>query len=310
MSIDRLTELAFRDLRAVLTLARHRHFGRAAEECFVSQPTLSAQVRKVEEALGAALFERTRRRFLVTAAGQRLLPMLQRIVDEALALGQAGAGFAAGVLAGELRLGVIPTLGPYYLPHVLGAMSKRFSKVTLHISERITTQLLSDLVEGRLDLAMLSGPVQRNSIRFAPIFDEPFLLMAPAAHPILARRRLTPACLETKETVMLEEGHCLRDQALRVCGRRRAAQPRSVAATLETLRCLVAANLGYTLVPLLAVREDPNLASLVRYRRLDADVPSRRVGIAFRRQSPNAAAIESFVAFLRGHLPRGVTAAG
>lgn len=298
--------LSLADLRAVAAVADARHFGRAAQSLHIAQPTLSAQVRKVEEVLGARLFERGARRFLITAEGNRLLPLVRDTLAAAGHLGAAAQSPGAG--ASPLRLGVIPTLGPYYMPYLLLPLRRARPGLTLNITEQPTAVLLEMLRSGELDAALLSLPVAPHTLNVAALFDEPFRLIAPRTSDIASCTPLTPARLDSAEMILLEEGHCLRDQALAACGERsRPAQ--TVATGLETLKYLVASGAGYSLMPALACEIPRGLASLIALRDFDGDTPSRRIALCTRRTMPRTEDVESLLSFIRERTPPGVTPA-
>lgn len=323
----RTGDLLFRDVAAAVAVAQHGHFGRAAESLRVPQPTLSAQVRKVERALGAALFERTGRSFLVTPEGARLLPLLRQVQADAEALDRAAPGAAGAAVRGRgrltvagaatgpgasdrdappLRVGVIPTLGPHLMPHLLALLGRRRRPWTLEIIEQPTARLLDGLHDGSLDAALVSLPVQRPSLDVMPLFDEPFRLIAPRGHDLLAVERLAPSRLMVGEMILLEEGHCLREQAIALCSRRGGVTPRVVTTSLETLKYLVAAGHGYSLLPELACALTADLKRLVGLRSFDERPPARRIALVFRRTLPRRADAVELAHFIRSHAPRRV----
>lgn len=300
--------LAGHDFRAVIAVAEHGHFGRAAAALRMAQPTLSAQVQKVERALGAVLFERSSRRFLITDVGERLLPLMRESLAAIERL-QAGAS-VRNESANALRLGIIPTLGPYFMPHLLLPLKHSGMRLALSISERTTGELLAALRDGTLDAALLSLPVRNDAIESIVLFDEPFRLIAPRASVIALVDRLAPSRMSACDMVLLEDGHCLREQAIAVCGKRGGVSPLMVTTSLETLKYLVAAGSGYSLLPALACGLPKELAELVMLREFDEKAPSRRIGLCFRRSLADREGVERLAAFIRGNLPRQVEAAG
>lgn len=300
--------LSAHDLRAVVAVAEHGHFGRAAAALRMAQPTLSAQVQKVERALGAVLFERSARRFLITAEGERLLPLIREslVASERLRAGASERNETANVL----RLGIIPTLGPYFMPHLLLPLKRSGKRLPLSISERTTGELLAALREGTLDAALLSLPVRNDAIESIELFDEPFRLIAPRGSGIAGVERLTPARMSACDMVLLEEGHCLREQAIAVCGKRGGVSPLMVTTSLETLKYLVAAGSGYSLLPALACALPKELSELVTLRAFDEKAPSRRIGLCFRKSLASPERVEELAAFIRGNLPRQVEEIG
>jgi len=294
--------LSLADLYAVAAVADARHFGRAAQALHIAQPTLSAQIRKVEEALGTRLFERGARRFLITPDGARLLPLVRDTLSAAGALGAAAQSTSPA--AAPLRLGVIPTLGPYYMPYLLLPLRRARPGLALSITELPTAMLLEMLIAGSLDAALLSLPIAPSSLVSTPLFDEPFRLLAPRTSPIAARSPLTPAHLDAADMILLDEGHCLRDQALAACGKR-SRGAHTVAASLETLKYLVASGAGYSLLPALACDMPRGLASLVTLRDFDQSAPSRRIALCTRRAMPRREDIDTLAAFIADRTPAG-----
>lgn len=303
-----LNDLLLRDLASVVAVAEHGHFGRAAAALRIAQPTLSAQVRKVERALASTLFERTGRSFLVTPEGQRVLPRMREVLALSATLDhgvESRRGTDPGALPRALlRVGIIPTLGPYLMPHLLLPLRRERPDLELEISERTTAVLTDSLLAGELDAAILSLPVRHQSIESVRLFEEPFRLMAPSGHALVGEERLTPARLKASEMVLLEEGHCLRDQAIAACARRGGSQPRVVTTSLETLKYLVAGGAGYSLLPELACDLAPGLARLVSIRAFDERAPSRRIVLCYRRTIPRRALVQSLGSFIRGRMAR------
>lgn len=244
------------DLRYLAAVAEHRHFGRAAEACGVSQPTLSSQIRKLEEQLGVTLFERTNKRVEVTPVGSRILSHAQRALHEA-ALMESVARAARDPLVGPLKLGVIPTLAPYLMPLILKPLREKFPGLTIELWEDQTRALIDALRNHRLDAVLLATADEAPEITEIALFDEPLLAALPPRHPLAARREVTEESLKD-ELLVLAEGHCLANQALAACGTRhgpRAGLHGSLqAATLDTLVNLVAAGYGTTLIPALAAQ--------------------------------------------------------
>ena len=282
-----------RDLRYLVTLADERHFGRAAEKCFVSQPTLSAQVRKLEEYLGVPLVERRPKRVTLTEMGEKVVQRARRLLQEADAIVEV-AKTERDPLAGQLKLALIPTVGPYLLPHVVRPLRKALPRLKLLLYEYQTGPLLEKLRDGEIDLGILALPVTADGIVEAPLYEEPFTLAVPSTHPLAARDRVRVADLEGENLLLLEDGHCLRDQALDVCGNVPLAEEQDFRATsLETLRQMVAAGLGITLLPRLAAEGPIAGARGLEIRPFAPPSPSRTVGAAWRRSSTREAAVEA-----------------
>jgi len=242
------------DLRYLVAVAQQRHFGRAAEACGVSQPTLSSQIRKLEKELGVTFFERTNKRVEVTPVGSRILAHAQRALHEA-ALMEAVARAARDPLVGPLKLGVIPTLAPYLMPLILKPLREKYPGLTIELWEDQTRSLIDALRNHRLDAVLLATAGEAPEITEIALFDEPLLAALPPNHRLAARREVTEEALKD-ELLVLAEGHCLANQALAACGTRQGPRARlqgsMQAATLETLVNLVAAGYGTTLIPALA----------------------------------------------------------
>ncbi len=284
-----------RDLRYFVALADHRHFGRAAVACHVSQPTLSTQIRKLEDELGVALVERTPRKVMLTPIGRELLDHARRIVDEAERMKQS-ARRQQDPESGMLRLGLFPTLGPYLLPHVVPALRLRFPQLELRLVEEKSAEIVERLKDGRLDAGLLALPLHDDQLHAEPLFQEPFLLAVPSKHPLARRAQLSLDALDNLQLLLLEEGHCLRDQALDVCRLSGASETGGFRATsLETLRHMVAAGVGITLLPALSVA--PPVAQPEGLRVLAFEpatqAPSRRIAMVWRRSAPQDAFLRS-----------------
>src|SRR3546814_4083286 len=236
-----------RDLRYLAAVAEHRHFGKAAEACFVSQPTLSTQLKKLEQELGVQLVERNPGHILLTEAGERVLERAQvmlRAADDIRSIARR----AADPDAASLRIGLIPTLAPYLLPHVVPELHERFPKVELLLVEEKTEVVLQRLREGRLDAGVLALPVPDEHLHVEPLFEEDFLLAVPCEHHLATTTApVDPRVLVDEQVLLLEEGHCLRDQALAVCQMAGASERSGCRATsMEPLRRMVAGGVGVT----------------------------------------------------------------
>jgi len=279
-----------RQLECAVAVADARHFGRAARGCAVSQPALSAQVRALEDALGVQLFERGRRGVTVTRAGEEVVARARvalRALDDLLEAARA----TREPLSGPLHLGVIPTVAPYLLPGWLRSVRRRQPRLALYLHEEKTDDLVRGLREGRLDALLLALPVPGDDLDSLALFEEPFLLAAPTSHPLARRRRgaVTERDLEGETVLLLEDGHCLREQALAVCARAGAREAEQVrASSLGTLVEMVANGLGVTLLPESAraveVRGRRELAVLP----FRPPAPHRRIGLLWRRASARA----------------------
>ncbi len=283
-----------RDLKYLIALADHRHFGRAAAASFVSQPTLSTQIRKLEEELGVALFERAPRKVMLTPIGGDIAERARRIVADLEQMKEA-ARRSQRPESGSVRLGLFPTLGPYLLPHVIPGIRERFPDLQLLLVEEKSEQLLARLRDGRLDAALLAEPVHDDQLRGEFLFEEPFLLAVPDRHPLAGRESLRIDDLAHEDLLLLEDGHCLRRQTLDVCHLAGANENTGFRATsLETLRQMVAANVGMTLLPTLAVRPPVAQPDGIRLLPFSGSQPSRRIAMFWRRSS----AMEDFLLLL------------
>ena len=288
-----------RDLRYLVALADERHFGRAADRCFVSQPTLSAQIRKLEEYLGVALVERRPKRVSLTATGEKIVERARRLLLEADAIVEV-AKTERDPLAGALRLALIPTVGPYLLPHVVRQLRRALPRLKLLLYEYQTGPLLGKLRDGELDLGILALPAAADGLATAELFDEPFTLAVPANHPLAARDRVRVADLEGETLLLLEDGHCLRDQALEVCSRIHLGDEQDYRATsLETLRQMVAAGHGVTLLPQLAAASPVGTARSLRIKPFGNPPPVRTIGAVWRKSTTRQQAIDTVVATIR-----------
>jgi len=274
-----LSGLSLRDLEYVVAIADHGSFVRAAEHCRVAQPSLSAQVRKLETWLGITMFERTTRRVIVTAEGKSFIEQARRVLAEARLL-LTIVQRSDGPFGGTLRLAAISTLGPYLFPRILPGLRKKYSELAFILSEGLTGELVPKLIDGEVDAALLSLPQTDPALATAAIFSEPFLLACPKGHPASRKGGPTWDGLDVGERLLLEEGHCLRAQALAGCSA--LGRANRLATSLETLKYMVAAGEGCTLVPALAVSE----RDAVAYSRLSDTTYSRKIGIAWRRSDP------------------------
>lgn len=304
MQID-LSAITLSELRYIVAVAETRHFGRAADACHVTQPTLSAQVMKLERTLGVTLFERSPKGVRVTAVGEELvrearsvLEGTQRLLD--LAQGQHEA------LNGTLRLGVIPTLAPYLLPWLVKPLAKRFPKLRLVYRELKTSDVLGELEEHRLDCGLLALPAGPGLVSDA-LFDEPFWLLVPRAHALSTRKEVSEKDLADERVLLLDEGHCFREQALSLCARAGAQVPSGEgdfrATSIETLRQMVAAGMGTTLVPALALANEARGAVAIPFRE---GGPARRMGLCWRGTHPRGRDHRLLAEFLREALPQGL----
>lgn len=274
-----------RDLRYLVALADHRHFGRAAAASFVSQPTLSTQIRKLEDELGVPLVERAPRKVMLTPAGRDIAERARRVIAEVEQMKEA-ARRSQDPEAGTVRLGLFPTLGPYLLPHVVPRIRARFPRLELLLVEEKSDVILARLRDGRLDAGLLALPVHDDQLHAEFLFEEPFVLAVPEAHPLAKKASLSLKDLAHERLLLLEDGHCLRDQALDVCQLAGAGEMGGFQATsLETLRQMVAANVGVTLLPALAVKPPVARSENIHLLGFRDASPSRRIAMVWRRSS-------------------------
>ncbi|MGQ9658886.1 MAG: LysR substrate-binding domain-containing protein [Thermochromatium sp.] len=299
-----------RDLKYILAVAETRHFGRAAERCFVSQPTLSGQVKKLEDELNVVIFERTNRSVEVTPVGAAILAHARLVLEQVKAIEQIARAHQ-DPMAGPLRIGAIPTLSPYLMPLILLPLKQTYPQFRLVLSEEITDLLLGRLARHEIDAALLATSVDENEFESLPLFEEPFWLAHPANHALNARPEIETHDLESIDLLLLADGHCLTHQVMRVCRLNerptRGDMADLRASSLETLLQLVRAGFGCTLIPALAMHSGWMRDSGIVTRSL-ARVPDayRRISLVFRKSFPRRQALEAFAAVVRDHLPNTV----
>lgn len=284
-------ELKLKDLRYLVAVADERHFGRAAARCFVSQPTLSAQLQKLEQGLGIQLVERAPNNVSLTQAGEEIVARARRILeaaDEVVTLARS----QRDPLAGKLRVALLPTIGPYLLPRVASLVRKNLPRLELRLYEYQTGAMLEKLRSGELDVGVLALPVDLTGLQARELYREAFVVALPEQHPLAARESVRVADLKDEKLLLLEEGHCLRDQALEVCSRVGVRDQQDFRATsLETLRQMVATGAGITLLPELAGRGAYRNARGVVLRPFAKPVPVRHIGAIWRKTSARGPAI-------------------
>ncbi len=275
------------ELRYIVAVARERHFGRAAEACFVSQPTLSVAIKKLEDELQVKLFERGANEVSVTPLGEEIVRQAQSVIEQAAAIKEI-AKRGQDPLAGPLRLGVIYTIGPYLLPALVRQVIERVPQMPLMLQENFTVKLLEMLRTGELDAAILAEPFPDTGMAVAPLYDEPFMVAVPAQHPLTRRKSVAAEELKQETMLLLGTGHCFRDHVLDVCpeyarfssdaeGIRKSFEGSS----LETIKYMVASGMGITVVPQLSVPAEPQ--PHVTYIPFAEPVPTRRVVLVWRR---------------------------
>ena len=275
------------ELRYIVAVARERHFGRAAEACFVSQPTLSVAIKKLEEELDLKIFERGASEVSVTPLGEEIVRQAQSVIEQASAIKEI-AKRGKDPLAGALRLGIIYTIGPYLLPELVRHCIELYPQMPLMLQENFTAKLLEMLRAGEIDCAIMAEPFPDSGLAMAQLYDEPFLAAVPAQHPLAAREWVSSDELKNETMLLLGTGHCFRDHVLEVCpefarfssnaeGIRKSFEGSS----LETIKHMVASGMGVTVVPQLSMPREPQ--EHVRYIAFEPPVPTRRVVLAWRR---------------------------
>ena len=287
------------ELRYVVALAQERHFGRAAQKCFVTQPTLSLALAKLEDELGLKLFERNKNEVLVTARGQQIVEQSRRVLDEVGKIQQLARG-GKDQLSGAFRLGVIPTIGPYLLPDLIPILRKRAPQMPLIIEENLTGNLAPMLRDGELDAVIIALPFSIPGVKTEVVYEEPFSVVVPEGHRWQSRKGVKPSDLAEENLLVLNNGHCFRDQVLEACpGQSNTAMPEGRAgSSLETIRNMVASGLGVSVLPSSALT--PRYASkLLKVVPFSTPVPSRKVAVAWRQSFDRPAAVEVLVQAIR-----------
>ncbi|SMP22904.1 LysR substrate-binding domain-containing protein [Shimia sagamensis] len=291
-----MNNLTLRQLRYFDALAEHGHFGRAADVCAISQPALSVQIKDLEESFGAPLLERTTRRVRLTAFGEDVLVRVREILRSVDELGDMARAAQSG-LTGRLRLGVIPTIAPYLLPVLLREIKTAFPDMALMVRETMTANLLAELHAGRIDTAIVALPVSEPAFAEVPLWSEEFVLVRPdteATAPVPA-----PDTLERERLLLLEEGHCFRDQALSFCSLPTARPHEGLdGSSLSTLVQMVGAGLGVTVIPEMAISVDTPAAA-VNVARFSGAQPARTIGMIWRKSSPLAAQLAQLSELVR-----------
>lgn len=285
------------ELRYIVAVARERHFGRAAETCCVSQPTLSVGVRKLEEELGIRLFERGHNDVSPTLLGEQVVAQAQRVLEAAEGVKRI-AKRGADPLSEPLRIGLIHTIGPYLLPHLIPVLREQAPQMPILVEEGYTADLRLKLKRGALDLIVISYPFAESGVETLPLYDEPFVVLLPAGHPWNQRSEIPAQDLASETVLLLGEGHCFRDQVLEACpGCLRSAadgglQQTLVGSSLETIRHMVASGIGITVLPCSSAGADEYSRRLVTIRRFAGRTPRRRVALAWRKGFLRPRAIE------------------
>jgi LysR family transcriptional regulator, hydrogen peroxide-inducible genes activator len=294
-------DVKLKDLRYLVALADARHFGRAAERCFVSQPTLSAQLKKLEDSLGVQLIERQPKRVALTDAGEQIVARARRILEASEEVVTLARSYR-DPLAGKFRIAMLPTIGPYLLPHVAPPLRKALPRLELQLYEYQTQPLLERLRAGALDLGILALPIELDGLEARELYQEAFNVALPAEHRLAKRASVRVDDLKGESLLLLEEGHCLRDQALEVCNRVGVHEKQDFRATsLETLRQMVATGSGVTLLPELASRGAYGAARGVVIRPFARPAPVRHIGAIWRKTTARHPAIAAVCDVLERH---------
>lgn len=296
-----LVDIKLKDLRYLVAIADTGHFGKAAERCFVSQPTLSAQLKKLEEYLGVTLIERQTKGAILTPAGEDIVLRARRIIEASDEVMEIASGHR-DPLAGKLRIAFLPTIGPYLLPHIAVALRAALPRLELMLYEYQTATLLQKLRAGDIDLGVLALPIEDDSLAVESLYDEAFVVAIPENHSLAKRSQIQVSDLEGATLLLLEDGHCLRDQALDVCNRVEVHEKQDFRATsIETLRQMVAAGTGLTLLPELAARGNYAHTQGLALRPFAQPIPTRHVGAIWRKSNPRHAAIHAVNEIIKQH---------
>jgi len=299
------------ELKYIVAVARERHFGRAAQACCASQPTLSVAIRKLEEELGITIFERGGIEVSVTPVGQRVVAQAQKVLEESEQLREV-ARQGHDPLAGPLRVGVIHTVGPYLLPHLVPTQIARTPQMPLLLQENFTVHLLELLRQREIDCAILALPLPGSALEVRPLYDEDFVVAVPRTHAWAGRTAIAATELKQQTMLLLGNGHCLRDQVLEVCpelshfsAASDGIQRTFEGSSLETIRHMVAAGIGVTVLPKTALPQVPGKADLLRYIPFAAPAPERRIALAWRKGFARLAAVDALAQAIAACAPPG-----
>jgi len=286
------------EFRYIVAVAKELHFGRAAEKCFVSQPTLSVAVRKLEEELGIILFERHQHEISITPIGEAVIKQAELILNETNSLKEI-AKQNENELKGDLKLGVIYTIGPYLLPKLIPVINKQASGLTLIIEEDFTKILTTKLKSGDIDIAILSNPFKESGISTELLYKEPFQVALPSGHSLAKKKKLKASDLSIDTMLLLKAGNCFREQIVELCpscvnplGTNKTMQKTLESSSIETIRQMVAAGVGITILPSLSIDTQTGLNNLLEYRPFNNPVPYREIIIAYRKSFPRMKAVE------------------
>ncbi len=286
------------ELRYIVAVAKELHFGRAAKKCFVSQPTLSIAVKKIEAELGVIIFERHQHKVSITPIGEKITRQAEIILYETYTLKEL-ARQNKDSLSGELKLGVIYTIGPYLLPKLIPMINKQVGELALTIEEDYTENLSNKLKAGDIDIVILANPFDQLGICTEILYQEPFIVALPSKHPLTNKKKLKPADLLNDTMLLLKAGNCFRDQVIRICpscvnpaGENKPIQKTLQSSSIETIRQMVATGTGITILPSSSIATQPSLQGLLEYRPFAKPVPYREVIIAYRKSFPRMQAVK------------------
>ena len=275
------------ELRYIVAVARERHFGRAAEACFVSQPTLSVAIKKLEDELNVQIFERSGSELAITSLGQSIIHQAQKVLDEAQVIKHL-AQHGQDPLSGPVRLGTIYTIAPYLLPKLIARSREALPQMPLYLQENFTVKLLELLKQGDIDAAILADPFPQSGLEVLPLYDEGFMVAIPQGHPWETLSMIQHDELKSQTTLLLGQGHCFRDQVLDICPDMQKTQNDSElssfeGSSLETIRQMVAGGIGISIMPMTSIPEEGQSSGLIRYIRFADPIPKRRVVLAWRK---------------------------
>lgn len=288
-----------RDLQYLVAVAKHRHFGKAADACFVSQPTLSTQIKKLEDELGVTLIERNNKQVMLTEIGEAIVAKAEEMLQTGNDIKNLAEHYRDPE-SGSLSLGVIPTLAPYLLPHIMPAIKKRFPKLKTWLYEEQTAVLLRKLLGGHLDAAVLALPVEETTLKSLPLFTEPFFAAVPSQHALAGKSSLTLQEVAKTDILLLEDGHCLRDQTLDLCRKVGATEVEGFRGTsLETLRHMVASGTGITFMPALAANTNKQAGNKIKILPFKPPQPSRQIGLVYRSSSHKESIFKDLAAVIK-----------
>ena len=297
-----------RDLQYLIAVAETGHFGKAAKLCFVSQPTLSSQIKKLEDSLGVKVFERTNRSVNITPVGEKIIDHARKSIEQADAIKQIARAHR-DPLAGVLRVGAIPTLSPYLTPLILAPLIKKYPQLELVLTEETTSNLEDRLKNHEIDVALLATPFKEEGLAEQQLFDEPFWLIHPKEHALYTKEEITKADLTDLDILLLSDMHCLSKQVMKICNlkeRKKGIMESLGAFTLETLVQLVSAGYGCTLVPALSVHGGWMMASGVIARKLDIPEAKRRIRMVYRNSFPQPQTLNALAEVIKEQLPNTV----